>query len=161
MIQAKKNSPKLRASAAQARALVPFAVWATGRYFDDGDQVELAAKTAAMRLNECYAALAEDKDGWEEQLLHNSICFAEQYVALEAYHDDAKIWKVKPKLHLFLEICSEGTKPSLIWGYQDEDFGGVFAKFGRRKGGLQSSGPTSNNVLMHFRMLPIVRLMEF
>ena len=161
MIKGQKKSPKLRASGAQARALIPFTVEASGKWLDDDDPVELAAKSAAIHINECYAALSVAKETWQSQLLLNSVSFAHQYVALSDHQGDGKLWKIKPKLHLFLELCAEGTKPSLIWGYRDEDFGGSFARFGRRRGGILSAASTSRTVLASFRMQPMVRLMEF
>ena len=161
MIKAQKKSPKLRGSAATVRALIPFTGEASGKWLDDHDPVDLAAKSAAIHIGECYSALSLDKGDWHSQLLLNSVSFAHQYVALSENQGDDKLWKVKPKLHLFLELCAEGTKPSLVWGYRDEDFGGSFARFGRRRGGLLSAPATSRSVLAAFRAQPMIRLMEF
>eukprot|EP00972_Heterocapsa_arctica_P027806 4090176-Heterocapsa_arctica.AAC.1 len=49
----------------------------------------------------------------------SSIQFALQYVSLEAGSLDPKSWRVKPKLHVFLEVCSEGGRPAMYWNYRD------------------------------------------
>ena len=51
--------------------------------------------------------------------------FAQQLVALESV--DPACWGLKPKLHLWLELCASGTSPSLFWTYRDEDFEGTCA----------------------------------
>ena len=47
MVQADKRSPKLRASAACARALVPFAQLIADELLSDADPIEQAAKVTA------------------------------------------------------------------------------------------------------------------
>ena len=61
-------------------------------------------------------------------------------------------FRVKPKMHLFLELCISGSKPSLSWTYRDEDFGGTAAQLSRRRGGLLSAKATSHNFLLRFRL---------
>ena len=158
MLKQKKKSPKLRGSAAQVRALVDFGVHAANSWLNPSVDVDVAAATMIGHLAECYHALSKDKGNWKELLTENSIAFAHQYVALESFFDDGEIWKVKPKLHQFLELAADGSKPALFWGYRDEDFGGSFSKYGRRRGGLMSSRATSLGVINLFRLQPIVRI---
>ncbi len=69
-----------------------------------------------------------------------------------------KLWKIKPKLHLFLELCSvETTKPSLCWNYRDEDFGGSVARLARRRGGLLSARAFSQNLILMWSLQPMLR----
>jgi hypothetical protein len=151
MLRKSGKSPKLRASAAQTRALIGCAHRLATRLLDPADPLEQAMLVAATSLNECYSCLAGDSIFWEDLLPLHSRLFAAQLVALEACGDGTK-WKVKPKLHLFLEMCSEGSKPSLVWTYRDEDFGGSCATMARRRGGLQKPGATSANLLTKFRI---------
>ena len=166
MIKQKKKAPKLRGSAAQVRALVPFGVQAANEYLDGTKEADVAAAAMICHLNACYCALSREEEHWKPLLFDHSIAFGHQFVALESFFDDdasvaAKLWKVKPKLHQFLELCSEGSRPALFWGYRDEDFGGSFSKFGRRRGGLQSCRATSLSVLRFFRLQPIIRIISF
>ena len=71
-----------------------------------------------------------------------------------------KLWKIKPKLHLFLELCSvERTRPSLCWNYRDEDFGGSVARLARRRGGLLSASAFSRNLILMWSMQPMIRIL--
>ena len=165
MIKQDKKSPKLRGSAAMVRSLIPFGVFVANKLLDPLSEVEMAAIQGINHLAQCYDALSIADATWQARLRSSSILFALQYIALERYHVDgngvAKLWRVKPKLHLFVEMCSEGTRPSMIWAYRDEDFGGSFAKYGRRRGGLMSVSGVSNGVINLFRMQPMVRIVRY
>ena len=70
-------------------------------------------------------------------------------VALEAANK--KLWRVKPKMHLFQELCEmQSSSPADSWTYRDEDFGGTLAKVSRRRGGLNSPLGTARSVLQRF-----------
>ena len=142
------SKPKLRCSAAQARALIPFGKQLV-QSFDVTNPEELAAKIAMEHLFECYEAL-RGGPGFAEKLKLHSRLFAVQAVALEA-HCNAR-WSVKPKLHQFLELCSDGNLPSTNWNYQDEDFGGMCSRMGRRRGGQLGPKATSTNLISRFKL---------
>lgn len=155
LCKSRARSPKLRSSAAQCRALVPFAVALAMRpgVLNEAYDVEIAMRAAAQHLHQCYEALSSRSVFWEDVLRTSSRRFAAQYVALE---EDAGIgegpWKVKPKMHMFLELCSDGSRPSLFWTYRDEDFGGSCAAWARRRGGLLRAGSTSATLLSRFKL---------
>ena len=158
-IRQTNKAPLLRASAAQVRALVPCGQQLAERFLGNAPQHE-AAKVAAARLNDCCKALARDAPaGWQERLAVSSRLFVALLVALEARSSNAKFWRVKPKLHLFLELCSSGSKPSLCWTYRDEDFGGSCARIAKRRGGLLNATATSKGMLTKFMIgQPMIRL---
>ena len=153
---------KLRCSAAVARALVPFAAQLCSEMLSDKIPVEAAIKAAAFHLNEVYSCLSASRPNREHHMKQNSIKFALQWVAL---HDilngaDPKAFRLKPKLHLWLHICSDGSCPSRTWTYGDEDFGGSVAKAARRRGGLLRAQATSRQVLLRFCIAnPAVRIL--
>ena len=121
--------------------------------------IEAAAKVGMTHLHQCYLALSSESIFANDILRENSIKFALQYVALEAAADDTKQWRIKPKLHLFLEVCAEGSKPALFWNYRDEDYGGTVAHLSRRRGGLLSVQAFSRNLLERFKIKqPVVRM---
>ena len=106
--------------------------------------------TSATWLSAIFAA---------DVLLVKSTKFALLYVALEAAEPGDKIWRVKPKLHMLLEVCAEGSKPATFWSYRDEDYGGIVAKMSRRRRGLLSIASCSSNVLNRFKMAtPVIRM---
>ena len=80
--------------------------------------------------------------------------FAIRYVGLHDFcnHVDDLSWRIKPKLHLFLHICSDNSLPRLTWTYRDEDFGGSVARMARRRGGCLRCGSTSSAVLTKFKI---------
>ena len=159
MIQQQGKSPKLRASAAEMRKLVPFLHDMSQRHLNDGDPVEAAARCAAHHLNECYKALSDDAIFFHTSLTEHSTAFALQAVALAEAHAGTLLWRIKPKLHQWLELCSEGTKPSKCWTYRNEDFGGSCARMSRRRGGLLNPAATSECLLQRFAIKePMVHL---
>ena len=161
MIRQPKKSPKLRGGAAQVRALVPFGLLMADEYLAGGTPEEEAAFQGMRRLSECYEALSHTSVFAFDILHQNAIGFAQQYCALEAFFDNSKIWRVKPKLHLFLELCSEGSRPATFWTYRDEDFGGSVSRMARRRGGLLSVRAFSSNLLTRFRIhQPMLRITE-
>ena len=106
-------------------------------------------------------ALSEESVFKHDVLLEHSIKFASQVVALANLEADKEVpmWKAKPKLHLFLELCADGSNPSKTWTYRDEDWGGSVARMARRRGQLLTLPSFSSNVLARFKMQqPIVRL---
>ena len=128
------SPPKLRAKAAEARSLVPFVVLACEKYLDPADQVELTITQAAMQLNTAYSCLSPSL--WNpdhfEAAVHK---FALLYQVLEAHVSDNCHWRIKPKLHLLLELARTRVNPSLSWTYRDEGFGGTLALLAKRRGG--------------------------
>ena len=160
MLKQPKKAPKLRASAAHCRALVPFAQQEANRLLDDSQPEEAAAKIAMFHLSQCYRALGSDSMFAADVLREHSTKFALQFVALERYAGDSKGWRVKPKLHLFLHLCSDGCRPATFWTYRDEDYGGSVSSRSRRRGGLLSAPAFSRNLLERFRMQPMIRMRD-
>ena len=145
-----KAQPKLRGGAAMIRALVPFAEEACTRLLDPTDLVHATVIEAAKWLHKCYACLKTDSQDWETMLPLASRMFVNCYVTL---HDNSEQlrWKPKPKFHYFLELCSDGTKPNLIWTYRDEDFGGAWSAMARRRGGKRGPGAQSTMAIHNWR----------
>ena len=126
MVRQGNKAPKLRGGAAVVRALVPFAVVLAESTLSNTDERERTMITAAKHLNDCYKRLSAD-EFHGLGLKENAIRFAGTYIALSQTSTDQKLWRVKPKMHLFLELCDGSVEPSKIWTYRDEDFlGGVW-----------------------------------
>ena len=129
------EADSLSGSAAAIRALVPFGDLMAQQFLSDAIPMESAAKIAAHHLKNCYQALAGTSGPFAHVALNNSAkIFALQYRALYLAANDGVSWRVMPKMHIFLELCSEGTEPQLFWCYRDEDFGGSMAHTSKMTG---------------------------
>ena len=145
---------KLRGSAAKIRALVPFVWHLAQEILNIRDPKEATLRQAALHLHEVYNALSADHPDPCPHKREHGMKFAIQYVGL---HDlcnpgDDLSFRIKPKLHLFLHICSDDSLPRLTWTYRDEDFGGSVARMARRRGGLLKCGSTSASTLCKFKI---------
>ena len=139
---------KLRCSAAQCRALVPFGYMLANELCDLSDPVEEAIYWAAFHLNEVYKTLSSDCEEAHRKKSEHGPKFALNYVALHDHLNpwDTLAWRIKPKMHLFLHICADDDLPSYVWCCRDEDFGGSAAQRGRRMGWFEIS---SSNFLLN------------
>lgn len=144
----RKGQPnKLRSKAAQARYLVPFLPALCEGCMPDTPRGQ-AVKFTAQALAACYALLPQAPC---PQMAKASRRFANSYCALWQYVstvEELDAWQVKPKLHLFQELCEYSRRcPRDFWCYSDESFGNVCSDFGRRRGGADSPGKTAADVL--------------
>ena len=148
-----RQGMKLRSSAAKIRKLVPFVRRLTSELCDSSDPVQQAMRVAAYHLDKVYENLSAAVHD-PAALKADSIHFALQYVALHDHLNPGNedLFKIKPKMHFFLHLCSDGGCPSLHWCYRDEDFGGSVAKAAHRRGGLLSVKATSHSVLIRMLM---------
>lgn len=146
------SSPKLRAKAAEARALVDFAAEQAASTLDATCVVQATAIQAALELQACYKCLS--REHYEPKALEtHCIRFCSLYGALEANaaSEGDSTWKVKPKFHVFQELCSLPNNPSSHWVCRDEDFGGYLAGTSRRRGGAKTVLRIGKIVLNKFR----------
>jgi hypothetical protein len=128
------NPPKLRGRADEVRGLVPFAHQIAQELLSDLDPKESTVKQCAVHLLACYSCLSAasfDSEVIAERT--RKLCLL--WVALEAAAPEPRLWRVKPKLHLFQHLCEAGSRPATCWTYRDEDFGGSMARLGSRRMG--------------------------
>jgi hypothetical protein len=126
---------KLKGSASQVRALIPFVKELAEELVDDSVPREAAMKIAATHLTHCYQALARSSASCRDEALYSSSqAFVNQVYALYLAGDGV-CFRCKPKTHLFLELCSQaGVVPNSCWCYRDEDFGGPIARQSKMRG---------------------------
>ena len=149
-IQKSGKGPTLNASAVCVRALYPFLKEASNALLDASKPEDRAVQIACDQLNRCKDCLSGDSDVlWSDILRESSKKFALQFQALRMTAE-GKDWKVKPKMHHFLEMCADGQKPSMSWTYRDEDYGGSIAKMSRRRGGKKSAKSWSAQTMTLF-----------
>ena len=150
-----KKAPRLRAKGAVTRHLVPFVVEICDKYWANGNSHQKTVLSLIQDLGACYSCL----DVFNAELLASSCRrFALTLVALEeealSKAPSTKRWRVKPKLHLFQELCefvvaSKGN-PRLFWCYRDEDWGGELQTMSGSRGGPSSARRTAENMLLRF-----------
>lgn len=145
------KSPKLKGKAAHIRALVPVLNSVVQERMPD-DVHGKTVKSCMQQLALCYSCIVKfdaallDKAARKMSLL---------YVALEkeALAFSFNRWKVKPKLHLFLELASflclqrHYGNPRNFWTYNDESYGGRARFAGASKGGKNSSSASAYRLL--------------
>ena len=149
----KTRPPSLKGNAASTRALVPFADELAQRYLSHDVPVEGAMKAAAFHLRNCYAALSGvNKLFGHDAMQESAKSFAQQYKSLWEAHGKGVRWRPMPKMHMFLELCSQRTEPSKFWCYRDEDFGGSVARQSRMRGRWRHLGAFGKRALDMFRM---------
>ena len=146
------DARKLRCSAACMRSMVPFCKDLAEELLGGADASHAALLICCRSLHECYMCLDERSFAHAQVARDESIKFALQWMALHRvwYARDEKSFKLKPKLHLFLHICSDGSRPRRYWAYRDEDYGGAVSRRGRRRGGVLSVHALSRKVLERF-----------
>ena len=101
-----------------------------------------------MLLSACYQSLA--RNAAEGELATNCRKFCLLAVALEEACPGE--FGVKPKLHLFQELCEMElpTQPAKTWTFRDEEHGGSVVAMGRRLGGANTPHSLGMQTLLKF-----------
>ena len=143
------KAPKLKAKAAEARFLVPYALEAANRLLDATDPVESTIRQCALHLHLCYECLSQEQYD-ANALKEHCRRYCLLAVALEQHGPEGR-WRIKPKMHMWQELCEmTAVNPSSTWLYRDEDFGGTLATYSRRRGGSNNPAATGRAVLLKF-----------
>ncbi len=158
----KTQNAKLKGSAAQMRAAIPFVKELADELVDDSVPAEAAIKTAAKHLTHCYQALAKSSAACRDEALYSSS--RDFVLQCQALHlcGDGVAFRSKPKTHMFLEMCSQpGVVPSSCWCYRDEDFGGPIAKQSKMVGPWKNLTAYSGHAFdMFFMKNKVPRIVE-
>ena len=146
----KGSGPKMRAQGQEARTLIPWCKAACNDFLSDSDPRDAAIKTACHHLADCYECL--DRSIFAQPRLANSCRkFSLQLQALRQASPDSRLWKFKPKHHMFQHLCEESLDcPTLSWCYRDEGFGGTLAQLVRSRGGINTPLKVSTRMLSFF-----------
>ena len=148
-----KKSPKLKGKAAHIRGLVPILDRIVQRVMVAPDTHSQTVATCMHHLATCYSCI----DIFNAQVLATAARkMALLYCSLEKEMIGMgfpKKWKVKPKLHLFLELCfflclqRQMGNPRDFWTYADETNGGTMKRIAVRRGGKNSSASSAYRML--------------
>ena len=149
MLKTPKKPPHLRGKGAEIRALVPWVHSLAQSLLRDDDLEEQSAKAAMSHLNNCYSLLSQESYS-SASLQEQSRKFALLYVGLEGLKPDR--WHVVPKLHWFQEMCEMvPVRPSGVWNYRDESFGGYLASLCKLRGGHNTPIAAGKVMLLKFQ----------
>lgn len=147
------KSPKLKGKAAHIRYFVPILDKIVQDIIQADDIHSQTVVSCMQNLGICYACLQDfdaarlDNASRKMALLYCSL--EKEQISLGAL----KIWKVKPKLHLFLELCSHiclerhRGNPRNFWTYADETHGGCMRQIAAARGGKNSSASSAYRML--------------
>ena len=130
-VRASGGWPKLKAKAAATRHLAPYALFLMKMFGTEEDQQVLAVCTL---LCEFYQILNNESMFMSEAAkarmpvvgLQLSVLYVK--LAADAANVRLKMWKMSPKIHIFVHLCEwqslEWGNPRYYWTYADEDWVG-------------------------------------
>ena len=152
--KASGKSPKLKGKAAHIRYFVPVLDCIVQRVLlqqhDCHHKTVMACMSELAACYEClqlFDSVKLDKAARKMALLYCSL----EKEAVEAGFE--KLWKVKPKLHLFLELCHflclerQRGNPRCFWTYADETHGGEMRTMAKIRGGYNNSASSAYRLL--------------
>ena len=145
---------KLRSSAAVVRAIIPWVHEVCQMLLSPLDPIQGAARAASECLLKVYETLRESGFDQDSIASDQSTRFALLHLALHdrLHPENDRAFRLKPKMHMWLHMCSDGSRPARFWCYRDEEFGGAVAGRAKRRGGVRSASALSRNVLHRFWM---------
>ena len=134
-LRTKKSWPKLKAKAAATRHLARYALELMQLHFDDTNDENKEYDTMCLTvirllvrfydiLESSSMFLSNDvKKELPTLALQLGTCY--QRLAADAFARGLRLWKITPKLHLFMHLCEIQAivfgNPRFYWTYADED----------------------------------------
>jgi hypothetical protein len=139
---------KMKCKASIARDLVPFLPTLCRRFLNSGSEHDRAVQVLVQSLADCYKLMeTPGPDLRKASQRFANACAALEHEVLQRNPNDPH-WRIKPKLHLFQELCEFGQRTArLFWCYMDETFGNVMAQLAKRRGGADNPGKNVENIL--------------
>ena len=149
----RRKTPKIRAKAGECRGMIPWLLDFAQRHLQETSAEEAAMLAGSRRLAAMYNLLRTAT--WNPQTFEAAareflLIFAALEESFQTIMPGCKLFKVKPKGHLLLELSLTETNPSSRWTYRDEAFGHSLALLAKRRGGKFSPLAVGNSVLMRF-----------
>ena len=136
-LRAKGEWPKLKAKAAQTRYLARYALYVAKRFarlqsLDEFIKLHDELCVAACQLLvefydilESQSAFLSDAAKARLPILANELTSVYTRLSNLAFNRSLKLWKLSPKMHLFLHLCLHQAilygNPRYYWTYGDED----------------------------------------
>ena len=148
MVKPKKGAIDLTGSGAEIRALVPFCLRMVNQWEPPLSVEAHTARLGMRHLANCYAHLSAALPPQQMSLMDCALAFHSAVRVLHSMNE--KRWQMRPKMHLFMELCAEEGPPSSSWNYREESFGGSVSRQAHHRGGLASPLSMSRSMLTKF-----------
>ena len=157
MLKNTGNSSKLRAKGGETRGLIPFAAEFSQKLadFHNNPHWRTVAQVFSLLLQcgQCCAARPFDQLSLRDNC--RTLCLLWAGLEKEAFSLGSKEWNMKPKVHMFQELCEfvaedQGT-PEHFWTYKDESWCGAMAKSAKKRGGANNAGTIGLRLLQRYR----------
>lgn len=159
MFYGKGSKPnKLRAKGGETRQLVPFLA-------EFAQEMSHVNETWAMVARLCHELHQCAKEAASTPFVPEKLASSSRKVcalwanlaAAEEARGNFVTWKIKPKFHLFQELCEYKSQlfgsPELFWCYMDESWCGFMAKSAKRRGGSNPIAAVPERLLNRFRAM--------
>ena len=131
----RRKTPKIRAKAGECRGMTPWLLDFAQRHLQETSAEEAAMLAGSRRLAAMHNLLRTAT--WDVRGSSSGVplIFAALEESFQTIMPGCKLFKVKPKGHLLLELSLTETNPSSHWTYRDEAFGHSLALLAKRRGG--------------------------
>ena len=159
MVKRSGKSPKFRAKGAETRHIVPFCLIVAKKFHEIvNDDMSMTMVRLMTSLMDFYMCLGHSPFPYDEfKSAGQKIVLFFTALRSEAESRGKDLWKLKPKLHLLLEMtqytAEETGDPGLYWTYADEDFVGMVSAIGESRGGPDRATTTPTRVARRIRIL--------
>ena len=117
-------------------------------FLDADAQVSSLVIRAARLLSSLYNVLSKEHNVPAKQL-----CRDFSILLLALHRGWPEQFSFKPKVHMMIELLEYGTpgaRPSAVWTYRDEEFGGSLKKLAQASGGPMTPSAVGRRVLLRF-----------
>ena len=118
----------------------------------------------ASELLDCYMLLSLDTYNvplGKDTCHHFCVLYASLNAEARRSDPNTKLWKMRPKIHLFQELAEYQTQylgnPRTFWNYRDEDFVGWLAKLATTRGGARGAAAAAAGVMNRYRTFGALR----
>ena len=159
MIKLDNKGPRFRGNGAETRHLVLFGYELTSAMQEHlPNTLHLTLEALMKHLMTFYMTFGCVPFGKEvASSSAKNVCLL--YSGLSKRAGDPRFWKIKPKMHLFIELAEyqvlEVGDPSKFWTYLDEDFMGVISKYAAARGGGRRASTIPTSVMDKYRAMGI------
>jgi hypothetical protein len=157
MFEKSGTSSKLRAKGGETRGLLPFAAEFSKEVAEYHQTTHWKTVAAVFDLLFKCAQLCSARPFDQDSLKDHcrKLCLLWSGLEREAQASGSKEWNMKPKAHMFQELCEfvsqdMGT-PEHFWTYKDESWCGIIAKSAKKRGGQNNAATIGARLLQRYR----------
>ena len=157
MFEKSGKSPKLRCKGGECRHLVPFCASLGRELAHLGGHWQTVSQLLDLLLQCAQYAATVPFSSESLATASRKLCILWKKLRDAAAAEGSMAWTMKPKLHLFQELCEykaeEFGSPELFWTYADESFCGFMAKAAKRRGGQNFAATVPERLLNRYRAM--------